>query len=197
MTTLRTRRDAPDAVGAVRDGPLFARVPPPMLTGRALASGRSTDPSPADDDEGDGDGRTGSGTDSTVGVTRTGAFSLVPRRAYVENRRNSFSRVDEATLGQIRQPLRITVFLSPEDPAGVLLLAAALMRVAARYGYQYDVLAEPLVVGYAERFLAEHRTVLREGPECNQAIVEILDVFVRVGWPSAHRLVYRLDDIYR
>ena len=33
-----------------------------------------------------------------------------------ENRRNSFSRADEAALGQIPQPLRITVFLSPEDP---------------------------------------------------------------------------------
>lgn len=33
-----------------------------------------------------------------------------------ENRRNSFSRADEAALAQIPQPLRITVFLSPEDP---------------------------------------------------------------------------------
>ena len=33
-----------------------------------------------------------------------------------ENRRNSFSRADEATLRQIQQPLRITVVLSPEDP---------------------------------------------------------------------------------
>jgi len=33
-----------------------------------------------------------------------------------ENRRNSFSRADEATLSQIQQPLKITVVLSPEDP---------------------------------------------------------------------------------
>jgi hypothetical protein len=33
-----------------------------------------------------------------------------------ENRRNSFSAVDEATLRAISQPLKITVFLSPEDP---------------------------------------------------------------------------------
>jgi len=33
-----------------------------------------------------------------------------------ENRRNSFSRADEATLRQIQQPLKITVVLSPEDP---------------------------------------------------------------------------------
>lgn len=33
-----------------------------------------------------------------------------------ENRRNSFSVADEAILRSINQPLRITVFLSPEDP---------------------------------------------------------------------------------
>jgi len=33
-----------------------------------------------------------------------------------ENRRNSFSRIDEATLSQVQQPLKITVVLSPEDP---------------------------------------------------------------------------------
>jgi ABC-type transport system involved in multi-copper enzyme maturation permease subunit len=33
-----------------------------------------------------------------------------------ENRRNSFSAQDEATLRQINYPLKITVFLSPEDP---------------------------------------------------------------------------------
>ena len=33
-----------------------------------------------------------------------------------ENRRNSFSAVDEAALRRVTQPLKITVFLSPEDP---------------------------------------------------------------------------------
>jgi ABC-type transport system involved in multi-copper enzyme maturation permease subunit len=33
-----------------------------------------------------------------------------------ENRRNSFSRADEVALSQIRQPLKITIVLSPEDP---------------------------------------------------------------------------------
>ncbi|HEY6046959.1 MAG TPA: hypothetical protein VIU65_10175, partial [Pyrinomonadaceae bacterium] len=33
-----------------------------------------------------------------------------------ENRRNSFSRADEAALRQVNQPLRITVVLAPEDP---------------------------------------------------------------------------------
>src|SRR6185295_13852134 len=33
-----------------------------------------------------------------------------------ENRRNSFSIADEAALSRIKEPLRITVYLAPEDP---------------------------------------------------------------------------------
>ncbi|HEY7181938.1 MAG TPA: ABC transporter permease subunit [Blastocatellia bacterium] len=33
-----------------------------------------------------------------------------------ENRRNSFSRADEAALRQIREPMRVTVYLAAEDP---------------------------------------------------------------------------------
>jgi ABC-2 type transport system permease protein len=33
-----------------------------------------------------------------------------------ENQRNSFSRADQAALCEIKQPLRITVYLAPEDP---------------------------------------------------------------------------------
>ncbi len=45
-----------------------------------------------------------------------GAASLRRSWDLSENRRNSFSAQDEATLRQINQPLKITVFLSPEDP---------------------------------------------------------------------------------
>ncbi len=50
-----------------------------------------------------------------VGVTMGGARL---RRSWdmSENRRNSFPVADEASLRKISQPLRITVFLSPEDP---------------------------------------------------------------------------------
>src|SRR5262249_25568664 len=33
-----------------------------------------------------------------------------------EDRRNSFSRADEATLKQIQKPLRVTIYLAAEDP---------------------------------------------------------------------------------
>jgi hypothetical protein len=68
-----------------------------------------------------------------------------------ENRRNSFSRADETSLSQIRQPLRITIVLSPEDPRladyeqNVL---RKLRRVLPRLDVQY---AASSVTGLFER----------------------------------------------
>ena len=45
-----------------------------------------------------------------------GGANLRATRDVSENRRNSFSVVDEAALRRIDQPLKITVLLSPEDP---------------------------------------------------------------------------------
>jgi ABC-2 type transport system permease protein len=45
-----------------------------------------------------------------------GAARLRPSWDLSENRRNSFSPADEAALRQIKEPLKITVYLSPEDP---------------------------------------------------------------------------------
>jgi hypothetical protein len=44
------------------------------------------------------------------------AWRLRPAWDLSENRRNSFSAADERALERIREPLRITVFLSAEDP---------------------------------------------------------------------------------
>jgi ABC-type transport system involved in multi-copper enzyme maturation permease subunit len=68
------------------------------------------------------------GRSVTVRLVRTLALVLVASvlvwagagfrtsRDVSENRRNSFSVVDEATLRRIDQPLKVTIFLSPEDP---------------------------------------------------------------------------------
>jgi hypothetical protein len=88
-------------------------------------------------------------------------------------------------------------FFLPLDPVGVLLLIAQSVNASAANNYQYESLAEELIVKTVERYLAEFRPLLREHPECHVALMEILDIFVRVGWPKAHQLTYRLGDIYR
>src|SRR5207253_1989950 len=51
-----------------------------------------------------------------MGALMIGANGLRRSWDLSENRRNSFSPADEVALRQIQQPLRVTVFLSPEDP---------------------------------------------------------------------------------
>lgn len=51
-----------------------------------------------------------------LAVVAVGASALRPSWDVSENRRNSFSEPDEAALSQIKEPLSVTVFLSPEDP---------------------------------------------------------------------------------
>jgi hypothetical protein len=83
------------------------------------------------------------------------------------------------------------------DPPDVLLLVGEVVRSGSKYGYEYEQFAEGLMVELVERYLAEYRPLLRERPDCHKALMDILDVFVRVGWPRAHRLTYQLGDIYR
>jgi MoxR-like ATPase len=89
------------------------------------------------------------------------------------------------------------VYFAPVDPAGVLVLIGDVVKASSRNGYQYEQLAADLIVHNVERYLAEYRPVLRENGDCHTVLMEILDVFVRVGWPKAHQLTYRLNEIYR
>lgn len=57
-----------------------------------------------------------------------------------ENRRNSFSEADEAALRQIQHPLRVTVYLSAEDPRLIDLersILSRLRRILARVEVTY------------------------------------------------------------
>jgi hypothetical protein len=87
--------------------------------------------------------------------------------------------------------------LADADPTGVFLKMGELVRASARYGYQYEGLAAELVVKIVERYLADFRTHLRESAECRKVLIDVLDIFVRAGWPKATLLAYRLNDIYR
>jgi len=88
-------------------------------------------------------------------------------------------------------------FFIAVDPPGVLLLVGDVVRTGSKYGYQYEQLAEDLMVEIVQRYFAEYRLILREHRECHAALMDVLDVFVRVGWPRAHQLTCQLSGIYR
>jgi hypothetical protein len=88
-----------------------------------------------------------------AGLFLLGAHSARASWDLSENRRNSFSRADEAALRQINQPLRVTVVLAPEDP-----------RLA---DYEQNVLRKlrRVLPGLDVEYGASGRTGLFEKPE--------------------------------
>jgi hypothetical protein len=88
-------------------------------------------------------------------------------------------------------------YLLEYDPAEVFLTIARVVKAAKRGGYEYESLAVEVIVRVVKRFLAAYRFLLRERPECRQALIEILDTFVAAGWPEAFELTYQLEEIYR
>jgi len=87
-------------------------------------------------------------------------------------------------------------FVLDYDPHGVLENAAAVCMAASDRGYQFDQLAIAETIKLAERVLADHRDALQV-KETATALGEILDSFVKAGWPEAVRLVFRVNEAVR
>lgn len=83
------------------------------------------------------------------------------------------------------------------DPAGVFVRMGRVVAAGRRGNYEFESLAVDLIVRVVERYLAEYRQIFREDEGCRAALLEILDTFVRAGWPSARQLTYRLDEMFR
>jgi hypothetical protein len=119
------------------------------------------------------------------------------RRFYNESKK-LISMLVESDLPSVTHHLLQTLELFiPVDPADVFISIGKIVTHAQRSGYQYESLAEQLVVKIVERYLADYRALFRENEECRDYLIRILSIFVEVGWPSAHQLTYRLEDIYR
>jgi hypothetical protein len=85
----------------------------------------------------------------------------------------------------------------PFNPRLVFLRTGRIVRAGTSGGYQFEQMAADLIVGLVERYLAEYRELLQEDKECRQVLVELLDTFIRAGWPGARQLTYRLEEIFR
>jgi len=95
------------------------------------------------------------------------------------------------------QLLQMLEYVVAFDPQEVFLLVGRVVRSGKQGGYQYEPMAADLVVSLVERFIAEFRHILQENEECRRTLIEILDTFVEAGWPSARRLTYRMEDVFR
>jgi hypothetical protein len=111
------------------------------------------------------------------------------------------SLLDELTVfnypSLIHRLLEMLDFLAPVDPPGVFLRIGRIVLTGGQNGYQYESFGADLIVRVVERYLAEFRGVLRENGECRRILIETLDIFVKVGWPQARQLTYRMEEIFR
>jgi len=85
----------------------------------------------------------------------------------------------------------------PIDPRGIFLDLGRAIAAGRASGYQYESLAADLVVDLVTTYLADHRALLQNNPECHRTLLDIMDIFVEAGWPQARKLTYRLSEVFR
>jgi hypothetical protein len=97
--------------------------------------------------------------------------------------------------GITHQLVETLAHLADHDPKRVLLTVQR--AVAPGNLYEQEPLAVDLIINLIQRYLAEYRTLVTTDDESLTAIHQLLEVFVRAGWPSAIALAYQLPDAFR
>jgi HEAT repeat protein len=83
------------------------------------------------------------------------------------------------------------------DPRGILLRIGRVLEAGREWGYQLEGLAEKEFVRIVELYLASHRDLLVGDRESRRILLTAVEGFVEAGWPSARKLLYGLDDMFR
>ena len=82
------------------------------------------------------------------------------------------------------------------NPKEVLHLATGVVKSSEQFGYTLDTLAVMEVVEFVEIVLADYRHEVRDG-EALDDLLNLLDLFAKIGWSDALKLVWRLDEVFR
>ena len=82
------------------------------------------------------------------------------------------------------------------NPKEVLHLAVGVVKSSEQFGYTLDALAVMEVVEFVEIVLADYRHEVRDG-EALEDLLNLLDLFAKIGWSDALKLVWRLDEVFR
>lgn len=95
--------------------------------------------------------------------------------------------------------LQIFEFLIDADDREIILRIQRLIDTAQNDNLHLESMAAGLVVRILERYLSDHSSLFRDPnqAEARDALMDILDIFIQAGWPSATRLTYRLNEVFR
>jgi hypothetical protein len=107
------------------------------------------------------------------------------------------SRLANASLAPIAHHLIQTLeTFIPLDPAGAFEVIAQSLKSSEQGGYSFESMAADLIVRIVERYLADYRVVFTDRTRLDD-LMDCLDTFVRVGWPAAQALTFKLGEIWR
>ena len=121
----------------------------------------------------------------------------VLRRFYTESGKVIDELADIGLPHLSQNLLKALEVLVPVDPRGVFFHVARVIRGGRKGGYQYDRMAEEVIVRIVDRYLADYRELFQTEEEARQRLIEVLDTFVNAGSEGARRLSYGLDRIFR
>lgn len=92
--------------------------------------------------------------------------------------------------------LQILQHIIAFNPKHTFLLTARLLANSRRDGVQYEPQAADLVVEIIEEYLVCYRSLFKNDEEMRTTLIDVLDLFVEVGWPKATQLTYRLNEVF-
>ena len=82
------------------------------------------------------------------------------------------------------------------NPKEVLHLATGVVQSSEQFGYTLDSIAVRDIVEFVEIVLADYRHEVRDG-EAVDDLLHLLDLFAKIGWSDALKLVWQLDEVFR
>jgi len=125
-------------------------------------------------------------------------LSALERRRFYEEGDGIFEILTQIGVSAIAHHLVETLSTYVDmDPRGVLLRLDAVLQSGRAWGYQLEGLAESEFVRLIEQYLATYRDLFLRDGESRAILLRSIDGFVEAGWPSARRLLYGLDDMFR
>ena len=122
---------------------------------------------------------------------------LDPARFYAE----ASSVLDQAVRVSIPRAadhvVRTLTHFVDVDPPGVLARLRKALVAGERWGLAGDSLTEAHMMPTVSHILAAHRDLLMRDSQARADLVAALSTFSRAGSPSARRILYGLDDMFR
>lgn len=121
----------------------------------------------------------------------------VLRRLYLESGEVITALADVGLPHLSHRLIEALEVLVPIDPRGVFGHVARVVLGGRKGAYEYDPMAEEVLIRIVRRYLADHREIFQSDEEAQEHLIGVLDTFLAAGSEDARRLIYGLDQIFR